>query len=288
MTYTCLHTHTVFCDGKDDVETMCKAAFEKGFASIGFSAHAPVEHAVGRTSWHLPQERLPEYLDAVRAAKQRWAGKIDVYLGLEVDYIKGRMGPADRVYRELGLDYVIGTVHYVFPPGGGEPSVVDVPAEEFRCDLINRFGGDGEALSAAYWEAEAEMIRAGGFDILGHLDLVKRNNPGNRWFSTAAPPYSEKSAALVPLIAAAGCIVEVNTGGMNRGLLDEPYPSLRLLSLLCRAGIPAIITADAHETAHLGGHYREARETLLKAGYRRAAVFKGREAGKPSWESEEI
>ncbi|MDR1351810.1 MAG: histidinol-phosphatase [Treponema sp.] len=288
MTYTCLHTHTNFCDGKDDVETMCRAAFEKGLAAIGFSSHAPVDHAIGRTIWHLPQERLAEYLDTVRSAKQRWAGKIDVYLGLEVDYIKGRMGPSDRVYRELGLDYVIGAVHYVYPPDGGEPSIVDASAGEFESGLISRFGGDGEALAAVYWEAEAEMIRAGGFDILGHLDLIKKHNTGDRWFSTAAPPYLEKSAALVPLIAAAGCVVEANTGAMNRGILSEPYPSPRLLSLLCRAGVPAIITADAHQTAHLGGHYGEAKEALLKAGYSRTAVFKGRTAAGPSWESEEI
>ncbi|MDR3356067.1 MAG: histidinol-phosphatase, partial [Spirochaetaceae bacterium] len=70
--------------------------------------------------------------------------------------------------------------------------------------------------------------------------------------------------------------------------LDEPYPSPRLLSLLAEAAVPVIVTADAHSTAHLGGHYREARELLLKAGYRRASVFEGRRAGKPLWKSEEI
>jgi histidinol-phosphatase (PHP family) len=288
VTYSCLHTHTNFCDGKDDVEAMCRAAFEKGLCSIGFSAHAPVEHAVGKTDWHLPQARLAEYLDAVRSAKRRWAGKIAVYLGLEVDYIRGRMGPADRAYRELGLDYTIGSVHYIFPPGGGEPFTVDGPKDEFERDLRARFDGDGEALAAVYWETAAEMIRSGGFDILGHLDLVKKNNPGGRWFSAAAPPPPEKAAALVPLIAGSGCVVEVNTGGMNRGCFDEPYPSPRLLTLLGEASVPVIITADAHSTAHLGGHYREAREALLKAGYRRVSVFEGRRAGKPVWKSEEI
>jgi histidinol-phosphatase (PHP family) len=288
VTYSCLHTHTNFCDGKDDVEAMCRAAFEKGLAAIGFSAHAPVEHAVGKTDWHLPQARLVEYLDAVRSAKQRWAGKIAVYLGLEVDYIRGCMGPADRVYRELGLDYVIGSVHYIFPPGGGEPFTVDGPKDEFERDLRVRFGGDGEALAAVYWETAAEMIRSGGFDILGHLDLVKKNNPGGRWFSAAAPSLPEQAAALIPLVAGAGCVVEVNTGGMNRGLFDEPYPSPRLLSLLREAAVPVIITADAHRTAHLGGHYREARDALLKAGYRQVSVFEGRRAGKPVWKSEEI
>jgi histidinol-phosphatase (PHP family) len=266
---------------------MCRAAFEKGLASIGFSSHAPVEHAVGKTDWHLPQARLAEYLDAVRSAKRRWAGKIAVYLGLEVDYIRGRMGPADRVYRELGLDYIIGSVHYVFPPGGGEPFTVDSPKDEFERDFRLGFGGDGEALAAVYWETAAEMIRAGGFDILGHLDLVKKNNPGGRWFSAAAP-HSPEQAAIIPLIAGSGCVVEVNTGGMNRGFFDEPYPSPPLLSLLREAAVPVIITADAHSAAHLDGHYREAGEILLKAGYRRVSVFEGRHAGKPVWKSGEI
>jgi histidinol-phosphatase (PHP family) len=288
LTYSCLHTHTDFCDGKDDVETMCRAAFEKGLAAIGFSAHAPVEHAVERTIWHLPQARLAEYLDAVRSAKRRWTGKIGVYLGLEVDYIRGRMGPADQVYRELGLDYIIGSVHYIFPPGGGEPFTVDGPKDEFERDLHIHFDGDAEALAAVYWETAAEMIRSGGFDILGHLDLVKKNNPGGRWFSAAAPYSPEQAAALIPLIAGSGCVVEVNTGGMNRGFFDEPYPSPWFLSLLREAAVPVIITADAHSTAHLGGHYREAGEILLKAGYRRVSVFEGRRAGKPAWKSEEI
>jgi histidinol-phosphatase (PHP family) len=288
VTYSCLHTHTDFCDGKDDVETMCRAAFEKGLVSIGFSAHAPAEHAVGKTDWHLPQARLAEYLDAVRSAKQRWAGKIAVYLGLEVDYIRGRMGPADRVYRNLGLDYIIGSVHYIFPPGGGEPFTVDGPKDEFNRDFRLGFDGDGEALAAVYWETAAEMIRSGSFDILGHLDLVKKNNPGGRWFSAAAPCNPEKAAALVPLIAGSGCIAEVNTGGMNRGFFSEPYPSPPLLSLLREAAVPVIITADAHCAAHLGGHYRETEEILLRAGYRRVSVFKGRKSGKPFWENEEI
>jgi histidinol-phosphatase (PHP family) len=288
MTYTCLHTHTNFCDGRDDVEAVCKAAFEKGLAAVGFSAHAPVTHAVEETGWHLPQARLAEYLDTVRAAERRWAGKIAVYLGLEVDYIKGRMGPADRVYRELELDYVIGSVHYVFPPGGGEPVTVDSPREEFERDLRARFGGDGEALASAYWDMEAEMIRRGGFDILGHLDLVKKNNPGGIWFSADAPFYREKSGAVIPLIAGSGAVAELNTGGMNRGLLAEPYPSPQLLSLLREAAVPVLVTADAHESAHLDGHYGEARRALLQAGYRRAPVFKGRRGGRPVWESEEI
>jgi histidinol-phosphatase (PHP family) len=51
--FSSLHTHTVFCDGKDDVETMCRTAFEKGLAAIGFSAHAPIGKTGIETDWNM-------------------------------------------------------------------------------------------------------------------------------------------------------------------------------------------------------------------------------------------
>ena len=34
-----LHTHTLYCDGKDSVEEMVRAAIDKGFTTLGFSGH---------------------------------------------------------------------------------------------------------------------------------------------------------------------------------------------------------------------------------------------------------
>jgi histidinol-phosphatase (PHP family) len=93
--FTSLHTHTVFCDGADDVETMCRAAHAAGLAAIGFSSHAPTEKAGFKTDWNMKEERLSAYVSEVNAARRRWEGKIAVYLGLEVDYIKGRRSARD-------------------------------------------------------------------------------------------------------------------------------------------------------------------------------------------------
>ncbi len=91
--FSSLHTHTVFCDGKDNVETMCRTAYEKGLASIGFSSHAPVGSTGLKTHWHIKDDKLGEYINEVKAAQLRWEGKLPVYLGLEVDYIKGLRSP---------------------------------------------------------------------------------------------------------------------------------------------------------------------------------------------------
>jgi histidinol-phosphatase (PHP family) len=269
--------HTVFCDGEDEVEAYCRAAWEGGFASLGFSAHAPAYAKTGIVSdWHLPEDRLAEYLETVRSAALRWAGKLPVYLGLEVDYIQDRMGPADPDYRDMGLDYIIGSVHYVFPPGGGEPFTVDGPQEEFDRDVRSRFGGDGEALMEAYWDALEKMIRAGGFDILGHMDLVKKNNQRGEWFSPAGGRCLGKARSLADLVARSGIVVEVNTGGLNRGKTTDTYPSREILALLRERRAPVTVTADAHRVSDLGGHYDTARQTLLEAGYTHAVLFEGK------------
>jgi histidinol-phosphatase (PHP family) len=159
MTRSCLHTHTVYCDGADDVETMCAAALKKGLVSIGFSSHAPIAKKTGiKTDWHLPDEKLDDYVETVLAAKKRWRGKLEVFLGLEVDYIKGLCGPSDRDYQSLPLDYIIGSVHYVSPAESGERFTVDAPEEEFLTGFKNLFDGDGKALYNAYYDAYRNMI----------------------------------------------------------------------------------------------------------------------------------
>jgi histidinol-phosphatase (PHP family) len=289
MRYSCLHTHTTFCDGHDDIETFCRSAWERGFVSIGFSAHAPITKKTGLVSdWHLPEEQFDAYLGAVRDARRRWEGKLPVYLGLEVDYLEGLMGPADKDYRELDLDYTIGSVHYVFPPGGGEPETVDGPQEEFDRFVARRFSGNGDALMERYWDAVEGMIRAGGFDILGHIDIVKKNNSREQWFSPGGEAYKKRLTRITGLAARSGAVVEINTGGLNRGKLREPCPSQKLLELLRGENVPVTVTADAHEARHLGGHYETARQTLIAAGYTHALLFEGRREGRPVWTADAL
>jgi histidinol-phosphatase (PHP family) len=143
---SCLHTHTVFCDGKADVETMCEAAFAKGFTSIGFSSHAPITKKTGmETNWHMKDQLLGEYIDTIEAAKKRWKEKIAVYLGLEIDYIKGYCSPADADIQVLPLDYIIGSIHYLISPKTGEPFNMDEYPEGFS-NVLAHFDNDGKAL----------------------------------------------------------------------------------------------------------------------------------------------
>ena len=293
MQFACIHTHTVFCDGKDDVETCCRVAYNKGLRSLGFSAHAPIFAKTRfRSFWHLAEERLQEYFDAVRAAKKRWEGKLPVYLGLELDYIPGLMGPADKNYTEMGLDFIIGSVHYVIPPKG-EPFTIDDSLERVTQGIKEGFGGDPMGMIELYFNSMEEMIRAGSFDLLAHPDLIKKNMTqielqNNKLFSGDEDFYLKKFKALAALLAETGIPAELNTGGLNRGKTTDCYPSLAILKFFREHKIPMVINADAHKADDLDGHYEEARKAMLAAGYTETLLFEGRKNGRPVWNSVEL
>lgn len=267
-----MHTHTCFCDGKDDTLTMCEAAYKKKLRAIGFSAHAPIEKKTGiKTDWHLREDRLYEYIDQVLAAKKKWRGKLEVFLGFEVDYIKGLRSPADSDIKALNPDYLIGSAHYIIPPNGARPFTVDGGAEEFEDGLREGFGGDAPSLMLHYYDMMAEMIAIGGFDILGHADLIKKNClTKNYW-----PPEYEsiRQKEIAQAAAKAGLTVEVNTGGINRGKINEVYPSVSFLQFFRKCNVPAIITSDAHRAGDIDGNYDAAVRALLSSGFDEHVIY---------------
>jgi histidinol-phosphatase (PHP family) len=271
---------------------MCRTAYEKGLVSIGFSSHAPVGKTGLKTTWHMKDEKLGEYINEVKAARLRWEGKLAVYLGLEVDYIKGLRSPMDKDIKDLNLDYTIGAVHYLTPPHG-ELFTVDGPLEELENGILDGFGGDGESMLSAYLNNVMEMVTLGGFDIVAHLEKKQKNHSSQgssafrdkqgRWFEMENADYIRKMEEIARAISSSGLVVEANTGGIKRGYVTETYPSLAVLSLLHKYKIPVIISADAHNPKDLDGHYSEARQILLDAGYTSHVLFEGRKNGKPIW-----
>jgi len=75
-----LHTHGILCDGKFDYEDMVKRAVELGFESIGFSGHS---HTPFDESYCMSLENTKVYKKRIADLKEKYAGVIDVYRGIE-------------------------------------------------------------------------------------------------------------------------------------------------------------------------------------------------------------
>jgi len=257
---------------------MARAARAAGYDVLGFSSHAPL---VTPTPWAVPPERLEAYAAEIRRLRADWAeggaeallhGPMEILLGLEVDWYPGERAPGDGAFGSLALDYSIGSVHAVGTDGQGL-FTIDGPADELDRAIAEKAGGEPRRVWKAYYEALSRMIEAGGFDILGHFDLVKKNNPGGRLFDEEDPAYLAAAFEAAGLLEGKGIVAELNLGGLARGKTKEPYPSLPILRELKRLRVPVTFCADAHDTRHVGVHLDAARELARAAGYESVAVL---------------
>jgi len=236
------HTHTTWCDGRDTPETVVFSALSKGFDAIGFSSHVSFPEA---TPFVLGPMLAPQYADEIRALKARFAGRLAVHLGAEADYIPGTTAPEKSRYAALGLEYLIGSIHYVVAPDGGRVPVDHTP-QLLKEGILDHFGNDVEAYVKAYFRQQRDMVAKFDFDVVGHLDLVRKFNAKHPYFDEDAGWYLEELVATADAVAASGKIAEVNTGAISRGWLDDAYPSPAFRDLLRARGVRFVLSADAH------------------------------------------
>ena len=145
------HTHSTLDDGKNSLEEMAAAARAAGLTHFGFSGHSycPLEE-----DYCIPREKIPEYLARARAVQARYAGEMEVFVGLELDLLGER---------PEGLDYAIGSVHTICG-GDGRHFAVDESPETARQCVEEFFGGDWYRYTDAYYDQVALLPERTGCD----------------------------------------------------------------------------------------------------------------------------
>ena len=154
------HTHSVFCDGKDAPEEMVRKALSLGFRALGFSGHSYTElDLCGMTP-----ENEKNYRAEIARLKAAYAGRIEIYCGVEQDYFSGR--------RAEGFDYAIGSVHCI--QKDGEFPCVDWSAKRTEEILKRHYGGDAYAFAEDYFALVGKVRDVTGCDVIGHIDLIRK------------------------------------------------------------------------------------------------------------------
>ena len=134
-----LHTHSTFCDGKDDCESTVLKAMEIGFTAIGFSGHSHTDYIAKSSSMSVANTAL--YKKEIARLKKKYEGQIEVLCGLEFD----QYSDDDR----QGYDYIIGTNHYL--KVDGTFIGFDTSAEEVQKTIDDYFSGDGLRFAKEYY-----------------------------------------------------------------------------------------------------------------------------------------
>ena len=165
------HSHCLYCDGVAPAEDFVKEAIAMGFSSYGISSHAPIPF---ESCWNMKQERLTDYIVEINSLKEKYKNKIELYIGLEIDYLDKTYNPASSIFQTTPLDYRIGSVHFL--KTGDEQFIdIDTTPEQFKITVETIFNGDIIKLVRHYFDTMVQMIETGGFDFIGHADKISMN-----------------------------------------------------------------------------------------------------------------
>ena len=255
-----LHTHSTYCDGRDTPEEMIALALDKGFDSIGFSGHSYMHFS---PDYSMSLKGTEDYKKEILALKKKYAGQIDVFLGLEFE-----------MYSEVelsGYEYLIGSLHYF--KFGDSYAGFDRKADEVQRVINEHFGGDGLAFARKYYEKLCELPSYGNFDILGHFDLITKNIEKTRLFDVDSAEYKKSAASAIDALSGKIPFFEVNTGAISRGYRTSPYPSLDLIKEFKAKGFGAVISSDCHDGRHLDCGFESARELLIAGGFKERYIL---------------
>lgn len=227
------HTHTTYCDGKNSAEEMVQKAIELGLSEIGFSGHSYTEFDLEPC---MTREGTELYKKEINALKEKYKDKIKILLGIEYDY------HSDEPTKDY--DYLLGSVHYILK--NGEYCCIDLSREK-QIEIANKYyNGDFYGLIEDYYKTVADLYNKCKCNIIGHFDLIKKYNGDGSLFDVNHPRYIAAWKAAADAIIKASAVVEINTGGMSRGHINEPYPSKEIIDYFKANGKRLIFSSDCH------------------------------------------
>jgi histidinol-phosphatase (PHP family) len=266
-----LHTHSHFCDGKEEPEEYVKQAIGLGFHTLGFSSHAPVPF---ENNFSLKEEKMDEYFSTIRRLGEKYEDKINILLSMEIDFIPGITRAFTEFSKAGNLDYTIGGVHLVRNKEFEKLWFIDGSKQETYDDGLQKlFNGHIRNGVEAYYGQIMEMVATQKPDIIAHLDKIKMHNK-NRYFSEEESWYKDIVWKTLKFIAdESNCIVEVNTRGLYKKRSDTYFPGPAILEQIHHLKIPVTLSSDAHQPQELNGYYNEALKLMKEIGFKDLVYF---------------
>lgn len=219
---------------------------------------SPVRRAEMSACWD--EERgadLDQYVEAALAAK---AAGLPIVIGLEVDYLPGRMEKVARVVDGYPFDVLLGSVHWI---GAWMFAALD------WADAQQQWTGRGvERVWSDYTKSVEELAGTRTVDVLAHPDLAKV--AGHR---PAVP--GEFHDRIAEAARSCGLAAEVNSAGWRKPCA-EAYPAPELLARFHRYGVPITTGSDGHQLSDVSWRVIDLTEMARAVGYSEVSVFRGR------------
>jgi histidinol-phosphatase (PHP family) len=204
-------------------------------------------------------------VEAVETLRREFGDQLEILLGVEISYERQYEAEIREHLRINKYDLTICSVH----PG------IDSP---FKRSLAANWAGRDVHETAPYFAEVQAGIQSGLFDIVGHMDYVRKyvhphiDTPA---FEAAPDLYEPVLKALIET----GTALEINSSGW-RQRTGIPYPLPQAVHRYRELGGEYIVTgSDAHQPEWFAMNFDRARDLLRDAGFDELATKRWKSAG---------
>jgi histidinol-phosphatase (PHP family) len=261
-----LHSHFSF-DSETDPRDNVLAAVERGLAGLTFTEHFDTHP----TEWPACRYDDARYTETIDWLRGEFGDRLFIGKGIEICFQPAKMPAVLDFLEAHTFDLVLLSVHWA------EDGPVHDRGYWHRLGVPKAVEGYMQrVLGAAQFAAERRRRGERPFDVLGHLDLVKRYT--HRFYGE--PLHPEHLGLARPILETcleAGLVPEINTSSA-RTAVNEPMPSAAVVDQYAGAGGTMMsLGSDAHRPEHIGLGLEEAANMMLRAGLTHQAVFRGRQ-----------
>lgn len=225
------HSHTVRCQHASGTEEeYVLQAIDLGLETLGFSDHTPWPYTNGYVSdMRMRIDQLEGYLDTVKALKEKYAGRINVRLGLECESFPAYMGWLADLKAEH-LDFIIMGNHFDTDDSQG----------------VRYFGRAKTPVEIRrYADSVIAGMETGLYNYVAHPDLF------GRLYEKVDADYIAVCRDICAAAKQLNIPVEYNLLGLDVHAQDcarggQGYPCEAFWEVAAEVGCPAIIGFDAH------------------------------------------
>jgi len=250
------HTHTKLCGhAYGEMREYIENAIEAGYTVLGFSDHNPPAFGRRDPKVYMSKEQFfEEYLPVLKGLKEEYSDRIDISIGLEVEYYgdegeKNETIVASRNEIEKELDYMILGQHFVIARDNdgkmmNPPKKSDPLSEKYPLD---------------YAATVVEAIKTGKFAYVAHPDIFLRYRDGIP--EDKKQEYNENVSTAIEMICDVASKyripLEINLGAITAYHEEIPgnwitkdnsyiYPVIDFWKVAAEKGCDVLIGVDAH------------------------------------------
>lgn len=253
------HIHSPFCPhgSTDSFEQYIEKAIKEQFHTISFTEHAPLpidfEDPTPAKDSGMDLNNLSLYIQQLNKLKIKYQSKINIKIGLEVDYIIDFDTQTKNFLNEFGplLDDSILSVHFL--KHNNSYTCIDYSKEVYM--QFAKEIGSIQAMYNLYYDTVLQSIHAdlGPFKPkrIGHPTLIHK-------FQLAHPELIEDTATIQHVLLEmkkCGYQLDFNSAGLSKQYCQESYPHTRFLPYIKQIELPFIFGSDAHTASDLHQHY---------------------------------